>query len=204
MTVEAAARRDARTLGEPALEALRTTILSHFARDRYHRVGIRDICAEARVSPKTVYKYFGNKEELLLACIEPDMAELARRASDAHDAAADPLAALRAFADVQLRFYAENPAVARIVFLNIPMSYWLEHHSPAQSEFQALLERTLRVALGPLSAPQLQMVRDAASGAVHRVIVRWLAEGEPDDLLTRTAPLTTWLAHGLAAIASAG
>lgn len=176
---------DRRQLSPDALERLRQTIIAHFAEHLYHRVGLRDICSAAKVSPKTVYKYFGNKEELMLACVEPDLRALTERAREGAEAAADAREALRALTDAQFGFYAEHPAVARVIFLNLPPAFWVEQRSPAQTEFQQLFEATLARVGGDLRLPEgapLGLLRDAVSGGGHRVIMRWLIDGERADL----------------------
>ena len=67
---------DKRLIAPEAIEKLRKTVLALFADNHFHEVGIRDICKQAGVSQKTIYKYFGNKEQLLLACIEQDLQTL--------------------------------------------------------------------------------------------------------------------------------
>ena len=66
---------DKRTLAPEALENLRKTVIELFANGLFHEVGIREIASKAKVSPQTIYKYFGNKDELIFACIEPDLKE---------------------------------------------------------------------------------------------------------------------------------
>ena len=58
---------DGRLIKPETLTLLRNTILECFAQGQFHQVGIREICQKARVSPQTVYKYFGNKEGLFTA-----------------------------------------------------------------------------------------------------------------------------------------
>ena len=167
------------------LERLRQTLIAHFGEHLYHRVGLRDICREAGVSTKTVYKYFGSKDELLLACVEPGLRELTERTRAGIAAAGTPRAALQVFAEEQFRFYAEHPEVARIVFLNIPEAYWLEGRSAAHGELQVLLEAALGRVADAFKLPadaEITLLHDICSGSVYRIIVRWLIEGQRVDL----------------------
>ena len=179
---------DQRMMKASELEGIRRTLIQHFSDNLYHRVGIREICRSARVSPKTVYKYFGSKEELLLGCIHPEMEELTAQARCEAAAAESDMDALLALGRLQLEFYAERPAIARIVFLNIPIAFWMQRRSPAQAAFQELLHTTVSRCLrgiGIEAEASVQLIRDMASGAVHRMIVRWLLEGAQDDLVRR-------------------
>lgn len=200
---------DLRRIQPADLERLRRTVIAHFAEHMHHRVGMRAICEDARVSSKTVYKYFGSKEALLLACIEPDLRALTERAEALATAASTPTEALFALGAAQFMFYAEHPAVARIVFLNLPAAYWLEQVSPAQTAFQALLERTLRAAVeeGSLRLPpgaSWDLARDIVNGAAYRIIVRWLLDGSRADLVALGATFATVIARVRAAGPSDG
>lgn len=46
-----------------------------FARRGFHRTTMPEICAEAKLSPGTVYRYFRSKDELIEALVEADLAE---------------------------------------------------------------------------------------------------------------------------------
>lgn len=193
---------DARRIQPDDLERLRRTVIGHFAEDMHHRVRIRAICEEARVSTKTVYKYFGSKEALLLACIEPDLQALTDRAEAMAREADTPTDALFALGAAQFSFYAARPAVARIVFLNLPAAYWIEQVSPAQTAFQALLDRVLRAARehGAITLPpgaSGELVRDIVNGAAYRVITRWLLDGSREDLVTRGRRFAEVIAQAL-------
>lgn len=187
MPTEQQTTPDRRQISPEALERLRQSIVRHFAEHLYHRVGIRDICTDAQVSPKTVYKYFGTKEELMLGCIEPDLRALTERARQGAAEASTPREALRALTSAQFGFYAEHPAVARVIFLNLPPAFWIEERSPAQTAFQRLFAQQLAAlaADARLTESRLALLRDAVSGAGHRVIMRWLVDGERDDLRAR-------------------
>lgn len=176
---------DARRLGQAELERLRRTIISHFASHLYHQVGLREICRDAQVSPKTVYKYFGSKEELMLACVEPDLEELLRHTRVAVEGATGRREALWAVARCQFAFYAERPAVARVVFLNLPEAYWMEQRSPAELAREVLVNELLAAAAPERRRGEAALVIDVSAGAVRRLVVRWLIEGQTHDLRAR-------------------
>ncbi len=145
---------DRRQLSEDKRKFIRRVILDLFAAGSFQQVGIRDICFKAGVTPKTIYKHFGNKEALLIAAIEPDM----RRLTDAMERAAAggrPMPARmeavgRAFFD----FYFSNINVARIVFLNIPSAYFVSEPDFIQRDQLAVLKALV--------------VEGQANGAVRR------------------------------------
>lgn len=195
----AAMSKDKRKLAEDTLEALRHTIIEHFSGGQFHEVGIRDICQHAKVSPKTVYKYFGSKEDLLLACIETDLNNLTLRAESMLASLEDPRQRLHALVEAQLGFYAENPTIARIVFLNLPVAYWVSQQSEAQTRFQIISLHEISEAqrqgiIIPDIAPR--MVQDITSGAVNRLITRWLLDGCVEDLPGIARPALRALEYG--------
>ena len=57
-----------------------------FAGREFHRVKLIDIARSARISLQTLYKYYGNKENVLFASLETWLATLAQRMLDHHRA----------------------------------------------------------------------------------------------------------------------
>jgi AcrR family transcriptional regulator len=114
---------DKRQLSDEKKEEIRLIIIGLFADSLYQDVGIRDICARAGVTPKTIYKHFGNKNALLISAISPDMKRLNLALAHAAHTATTLSDKLEAVSHAFFKFYFENIAVARIMFLNIPSAY---------------------------------------------------------------------------------
>jgi len=177
---------DKRLIAPEAIEKLRETVLALFADNHFHEVGIRDICKQAGVSQKTIYKYFGNKEQLLLACIEQDLQTLSDSARIRVDAAKTLMEALSELVYVQFEFYAEHPTIAHIVFQNLPSSYWILRQSKAQAEFQALTYKLFAEWLSHVNMAKqydTHFLVDFFTGAAHRLILRWVLDNEMTDLV---------------------
>src|SRR3954467_5108629 len=98
-----------------------------FARAGFHQTSMQEICAEARMSPGNLYRYFRSKEDIIAGIAERDRADAAQHfASVGHGNFFDGLAQLakhhlveRSVEEVALcaEIMAEsrrNPAVARI------------------------------------------------------------------------------------------
>ncbi|GHB43627.1 hypothetical protein GCM10007094_36310 [Pseudovibrio japonicus] len=181
---------DHRTIKPEALETLRRTILEIFSSGMYQDVGIRQICQQARVSPQTVYKYFGNKEQMFFACIKKDLEDLHAEGLKAARAEENTVDKYLAFLEVWCDFYFANPIIARIVFLNIPQAYWVGR---SQSVHAALnTEATETIVQGQTDGsvwnetpPELlgQMVM----GMAHRLLTRWLLTENADSAETKQA-----------------
>lgn len=181
---------DRRTINPATLEKLRTTILDLFASALYQDVGIRTICERAKVSPQTVYKYFGNKEEILYACIKSDMDGLNAAMLEAARGQDSLPEQIRALLAVWCDFYFENPGIARIVFLNIPQAYWVGERQFVQSALHRVLFDQLHqgqmegVAWDGIAA---DMLNEMMMGAGHRLMIRWLMAEEASEANVRNA-----------------
>lgn len=173
---------DRRQIAPEAHARLRTTILDMFASSAYETVGIRDICARAKVSPQTVYKYFGNKEAMLYACIREDVDELNRRCLDAITGVEGLREQMRAFISAWCDFYFARPNVARIIFLNIPMRYWVAEREIIQAPVHRATEAFLKHGqeLGEVWPDlDIHVVKNMIMGSAHRVMIYWLENGRP-------------------------
>jgi len=99
-----------------------------FARAGFHQTSMQEICAEAGMSPGSLYRYFRSKEDIIAGIAERDRAETAQQFA-AVDSAGDFFDGLAALAQYHLversveevalcaEIMAEsrrNPAVARI------------------------------------------------------------------------------------------
>jgi len=179
---------DGRLIKPKTLLLLRNIILECFAQGQFHQVGIREICQKARVSPQTVYKYFGNKETLLTACIEQDMLELSQLMAAAAQTSTDPLLRLNAVTEAFFSFYAVRPQVAALIYLNVPLAHWAHQMSLGQQRALSVLHEVFSHAQQQnmiANWANIKLLVEMCAGAVQRIVVGWLAEGCPDDLLER-------------------
>src|SRR5919204_3047146 len=117
-----AGRTAARTKAKQA-EATRAALLAAarelFAQRGYGAVGTGEIVQRAGVTRGALYHHFSGKEDLFRAVYEELERELVERIATEAAAAGDPLAALRAGADVFLDA-CQDPAVSRIALVDAP------------------------------------------------------------------------------------
>lgn len=192
---------DKRNVKPETLELLRTTIIELFSEGQFHQVGVRAICEKAGVSPQTVYKYFGEKDRLLLACIETDMHKLLCScvcAAQAHDSA---VPAMIAVSDAFFDFYSRNPLLARIVYLNIPSVYWANRSSKSRDALADLSKELLRKGMQHKEIKTLldvDVAADALSGTANRIVTRWAANECKGNLRKRGRQGIEILLNGLA------
>ncbi len=191
-----AAAPDRRQLTENKREKVRQIIIDLFADALFHDVGMRDICARAGVTPKTVYKHFGNKEALLISAIEPDLARLTQEMEAAAGIQGSVTARLEAVNRAFLNFYFENLPVARIVFLNIPSAYFVSQPAFIQRGqldiMASLIEEGQAEGSIRCDLPASELV-EAVAGIAMRTMFRLLTDAAPlpsaDEIAERMGQL---------------
>lgn len=191
------AKPDRREISPDALKNLRKVVIAQFSEGLYHEVGIRDICKQAKVSAQTVYKYFGNKEELLYACVREDLEAMNQRAIEAIDKGASFEDKLRGFKNEFFGFYEKNPAIAKIVFLNIPPLYWMSNQAFMQHDLhdglRVLIQEGQKNKTLANSIPD-DLLLEVSIGAAHRLIILWLSRGQ-DSLMELAEHFVASLVH---------
>ncbi|MBC3936196.1 TetR/AcrR family transcriptional regulator [Undibacterium rugosum] len=170
-------KNDRRVIDAATLENLRRTILTMFAKNSFNDVGIREICKKARVSPQTIYKYFGSKEEMLYACVRQDIEKLNELALAAARRPRSADQQIRAFLEAWVQFFGKNPNIASIVFLNIPQTYWVSKRHFLQLRVNlaghATIKRGQKAGVITKKIDPV-VLQDLMMGACHRVMIRWL------------------------------
>lgn len=173
-----------------------------FAERGYQRATVKEIAARAGIAPGTIYLYFRNKRELLLALAET----LIRRAAGA-------LLAPRSELDVEshltlilrdrLRFVRENQGLLRALATEI----WTDRELAAQFFGQVILPVIgagsvyERVARGELRPFQAKVVLPAVIGGILLIsILRIMAPDSPAAALSEeevVKELVRLYLHGL-------
>jgi len=178
--------RDGRFISPASLEKLRATVIELFAAGSFASVGMRDIARRAGVGPATIYKYFGSKDALIFACIQPEIAELGRRlaAASAQHRMDTTRTRLHAFAHAFIGFYIEHLQIGEIVYLTLPARNWVENEAFIQTQQLGVGAEILRdgQARGEIRgdvAPELLI--ELLAGAVHRYMMRLLLSPGPHD-----------------------
>lgn len=177
--------KDKRLISSESLEKLRTVLIELFSQGLFHQVGIRDICTQAKVSPKTVYKYFGNKEQLLEACVEQDLQLLTDKIEQALAEVDDVASKIRVQIATVLHFYGQRPEIARMIYLNIPSVYWIGSKSLAHSSHREILSRVYKEGLASgvtRKDIKADVVSALYSGGINRVIAHWLYNNDGSAL----------------------
>jgi len=137
--------KDQRLINPKALEKLRLTVIDLFAQGLFQEVGMREIAKRAQVGLATIYKYYGNKEELVFACIDQDLATLKGLLNDSYQAHKNHTSReqLKACLDTMVGFYLSHRQIAEIVYLNVPTRLWVSETQPMQIQQVQLIRQLI-------------------------------------------------------------
>jgi AcrR family transcriptional regulator len=113
---DAASRRSARREAQNALgrEHVLDAAEEVFSRKGFHEATIKEIAAVAEFSVGAVYGFFENKDDLFVQVMERRGAALVPAMRDLLGGADDPARQLHALADLQIGFFRQHPAFARL------------------------------------------------------------------------------------------
>jgi len=161
----------------PALRAkLRVAVLKAFSEQDFHNVDMRSIAAECEMSFATIYKYFGDKEHLLFAFASEWLGDLRAQLDEGMAGLESPREKFRRALWIHLRYFEENPEVARVLFMAVPLQRWMRDETFVQSEFfRPLLQLVRQAQADGIIDDEVQafQVIDFFVGAVQRSIVMW-------------------------------
>jgi AcrR family transcriptional regulator len=114
--------RDAsRERREQQKESLRRTILRAagelFLEHGYEGFSMRRVAERIGYSATTIYRYYEDKDDLLLAVVHEGFAEFAGRLAAAAESATSPLKRLEALGQAYIRFGLESPVYYQMMFM---------------------------------------------------------------------------------------
>jgi AcrR family transcriptional regulator len=127
----------------------------------YHDVGMTDIGAAAGITGSAIYRHFDGKSGVLVTMFERVIDGLSAGANQVAESRLEPLPALRALIQGQIRFVVDDRAVAQVYYQEIA-------NLPAEDRRR--LRRKQRLYLEEW-VHQLAMLRPGASDAEQRARV---------------------------------
>ena len=164
------------------LEAMAVAV----AEKGYAATAVADVIARARVSRKTFYEHFANKEACFLAAYDEGVAALLATIDEAVGAAGDPLQAVTEGVRAYLEALAANPAFARTFLVEIlaagPAA--LERRAAVHARFAEQIEASHRAARAELPGlPTVPPARFRAGvGATHELVVEHVSRHGAETL----------------------
>jgi AcrR family transcriptional regulator len=148
-----------------------------FRKQGLHGTDMADIAAVVGLARNSIYRYYPNKEHILVACVQRDMAPFVARIRGLESAHPDPRARIDAWIDTSIDI-ATSPAHATLELIHeiqeaspeLRQQIMQLHQSP-----NAVLENAVRAVLGRqrrdatlLTAMIAGMVQSGAAQAIRR------------------------------------
>ncbi len=176
-----------------------------FASRGYAAAGIDEIVAQARVSRTTFYAFFENKEQCMLAVfqwgVERHGGALLKVVAETSDLELHPMERIRAEVRALAEAYAADPAMARIILIEIVGA------TPACEQARVFArDQAARVIQAQLeqydywlsrSTVQRRVASLGAMAAIGEPISELVAEDRLDQWETLVEPITEFVARGL-------
>jgi AcrR family transcriptional regulator len=169
---------------EKTRDALVQSALRQFAKHGFDQVTVEEIAAKCDVSPRTFFRYFASKEEVLFAESDGHRVQLLE-ALDAQDAVVSPFDALESAMRMTLAAYAEQRDVLRVRHRIVMSTESLRTRAAErQQRWESDIVDHLRASgRGKrLSDLDLRLVVAVTLTAMRVAIEAWIATGCAGDL----------------------
>jgi AcrR family transcriptional regulator len=165
----------------------------------YAATTVADILNRARMSRRTFYQLFRNREECFLATYDAALEEAMDRLALAHGGNGEPWSRRveRALAAL-FEYLASEPGLARVWLVEAPSvgAAGIARHERTMSELAERLAVLERDAGGGSSGRRRAVDYEASVGAIHRVVQARLLDGRADEL-PELAPHRARVVRGL-------
>lgn len=124
-------RRASRNRREQGKQELREAILNEASREfvehGYESFSLRRVAERVGYTPTTIYLYFKNKDELLLAAAQDGFTHFDEAISAASKGPRTPLKRIEALGRAYMHFGFEHPALYRLMFMQRSDFYFMPH-----------------------------------------------------------------------------
>lgn len=152
-----------------------------FAARDYDDVTVAEVCTQAKVSKRSFYDYFTDREDLLLAVHREQNDWLLSGIAEAAPKRPENLEQLlRPMMEALVRMLLENPERARVIYVNAPRME-LRRRGLLRKD-AALFGRLVRRAEGgPRDKLRHERLLLACVAGVTEVVIDWLFRGMTDD-----------------------
>jgi AcrR family transcriptional regulator len=150
----------------------------------YPETTVRDVLVRARMSRRTFYELFDNREDCFLAAYEHARGEALAWLDRDHEPREPFLQHLTSALTRVLEHLAARPDFARLLLVEPPAvgPSGVERHERTMSELADRLARSRPPAAPELRPEELQLRCEASVGALHRVVSSRIVEGRARDL----------------------
>ncbi len=187
---------------EPSTRArIEQAVLYTFSGSEFHKVSLIEIARQANVSLQTIYKYYGNKENLLFSSLETWLSRLAKRMIDHLTGIEDFKEKFRKVFWLSLEFYEKNPEVAQLQMSSVYLNTWRKTDTFRQPELMNVFVQVINEgkAKGVLNDDlDEKIIIDFIIGTASRNITMWVIRGEDYSLTGIANTLFEMIWRGIA------
>jgi len=203
--------RSARTLnnhtkaaGGDKREAISRAAIRVFAHNGYFNSKVADIAREAGVADGTVYLYFNNKEEILMAAIDYAFTSFMTSASEEMERIPDPKQRLRRLAELHLSALGSHRGLATVFQTELRQSarFLMEFSHKRLVRYFDLIRKVIQDGQrsGQFRAQiSDKIVANCFFGALDAMVTSWLLSERDYDLAAAATPLVDVILGGLEA-----
>ena len=167
---------------------LGAVVLEVFSEEDFHRADMRSIAKKAGVSFETIYKYYGSKEKLLFAFVDEWLNELTEQTIHNLDGVEDTKEKLEQIVWTQLNYYQQNPEMAKILYMTIPLATWMSEGNYTQKRLADIVIGVIREgqSVGLLN-PRMKasLLLDVIYGIIRRCFTMWFFRGRKQTLISQ-------------------
>lgn len=175
-----------------------------FAERGFDAVTVEDIAERADVSPRTFFRYFPVKEDVLLADLE-DQTSVLVEALTARPASESPVTALREAIRSPMSLLVTRPVLCKVLALvkSTPSAQArnLAHRAEMESAIADVL--AARMDVDRAADPRPLLIAATFMAGVGATMMTWVEDGSPDDLDDRLDAFAAMLRDGFGAAAPA-
>lgn len=175
------AGRTRREREENRREQIIASAVHLFAARDYDDVTVAEVCARAKVSKRSFYDYFTDREALLLAVHREQNDWLLAGIAAAAPKRPDSLEQLlRPMMETMVRMLLEHPERARVIYVNAPRME-LRRRGLLRKDAELFGRLVRRAVGGPRDRDRHERLLLACVAGITEVIIDWLFRGMTDD-----------------------
>ena len=174
-----------------------------FAERGYFNTKIRDILNEARISTGSFYFYFNNKEELFEILYDEMINAYLNVLQDAVDTMTDNAESAESIVEsisnaitLSLWTFQTNRELARIMLIgSVGLNPQFEKKRTADHQKISIIFEEIFCKLlqkRAISVPDARLAAILFTGSIYSIIINWLQEDRPIDLVEFTFPLIVY------------
>jgi len=172
-----------------------------FAEKGHEKATISEIASSAGVGDGTVYEYFKNKEEILLAIPEERFQEHLNRLKETFDIR-DPLKKLRRFIQYHFQLYLVDQDFLRVCLMLIILNrrFYVSRAYESLRNYLQVFEKIVQEGIDQgcfANNTNIRVFRNMFMGSFTHMVLRWLFFDKKIDKMNETNEITDLLTKAL-------